>query len=140
MTGDEQAVDAVVRQLYAAIDGLISGQGLGQMAELWHQDDDVTSVHVSGDWAHGWDAVRVIWETFASIGVKEFGGLFVQSLVVRVRGDFAYTAAVLGHPMPGIDTMAGTDILERRQGQWKLVHHHIDRSPKVIEAISQSSN
>jgi ketosteroid isomerase-like protein len=135
----EQAqVEAAVRRFYDAIDALIRGEGTARMQECWHHTTRVTGGHPSGEWSQGWDEVLATWEVFASFGRSDRGGGRIQSLRVHVYGDVAYTVALfVVAPAFGGDTLACTNVLHRVDGQWKLVHHHADKSPRMAAALEK---
>jgi ketosteroid isomerase-like protein len=138
MTNEEQAVEAATRQFYAAIEAMVSGKGLDAMREAWHQDDRVTGGHPSGEWSKGWDEVWATWEVFASFGRADRGGSKIRNLSVRVCGDMAYATSIfIASPAFGGDSLACTNVLERKNGVWKLVHHHADKSPAMGAALEK---
>jgi ketosteroid isomerase-like protein len=141
MTDDEQQVKAAVTRFYDAIEHMVSGKGLEPMRDAWHHTNRVTGGHPSGDWAEGWEQIWATWEIFASFGRKDRGGSKIKNLSVYVYGDVAYaTLHFVASPAFGGDTLACTDILHRRDGVWKLVHHHADKSPSMgvaLERIAQ---
>ena len=138
MTNDEQEVRTAVTRFYDAIEHMVRGDGLEPMRDAWHHTTRVTGGHPSGDWAEGWDEVWATWEVFASFGRKDRGGSKVKSLSVYVYGDVAYaTVLFVASPTFGGDTLACTDILHRRDGAWKLIHHHADKSPSMGAALEK---
>lgn len=135
MTDDEQEVENVIKRFIQAIDDLLSGRGMDAMEAVWHHDDFVTSGHPGGDWAHGWDQVKTFWGVLGSLGGSGRGGIEIRRIHVRASGDMAYVASVTKTPASfGGDVITTTNVLERRDGEWKLVHHHADRSSKVVSA------
>ena len=63
-------------------------------------------------------------------------------VVVPTAGDVAYTLgtehgqAKLADESIGIDWRV-TNIYRREAGEWKIVHHHTDVSPAVVEALDR---
>ncbi len=138
MTNDEQQVRAVVLRLCGAIEDLANGKGLKTMRDVWHQSPLVTSAHPAGDWAEGWDEVWATWEVFASFGREGRGGSRVESVRVRVFGDFAYAATTfVAAPAFGGESLSFTNVFQRIDGEWKIIHHHADKSPKMAEALEK---
>lgn len=132
MTGDEEAVLAATKRFYAAIDDMVCGRGLDAMKAVWLHDERVTSGHPTGDWAFGWDEVLATWEVFASFGTPEHTGSVVRDVRPNVYGDIAYTTSVFTTPPAfGASTLSCTNILRRVDGEWKIIHHHADKAPKM---------
>ncbi len=138
MTSDEREVEAATRRLYAAIELATCGGGSEALSEAWHHTDRVTTGHPSGDWARGWDEVRITWELLASFGRADRGGSKITSLEVNVYGNVAYTTCMF-HSAPtfGGVSLCCTNVLERIDGVWKVIHHHVDKSPEVAAAFER---
>jgi ketosteroid isomerase-like protein len=138
MTSDESDVrDATVR-FYDAIEAMVSGKGLGPMQAAWHHTERVTSKHPSGEWAQGWEEVLATWKVFASFGRDGRGGSRIRDLSVHVYGDVAYTTCIfIASPAFGGDALACTNVLHRSGGAWKVVHHHVDKSPSMGAALEK---
>lgn len=141
MIKDEQAVREAAVRFYDAIEAMVSGKGLELMREVWHHTPRVTSGHPSGDWARGWDEVWATWEVFASFGHPSRGGSTIRDLQVYVYGDVAYTTcAFTTSPIFGGEHLACTNVLNRVDGAWKIIHHHADKAPKMaayLEKVAQ---
>jgi ketosteroid isomerase-like protein len=98
-------------------------------------------MHPFGSRSLGWEEVRASWEQAAqafSDGQVELDDL----VVVPVAGDTAYTLgtehgqAKIGEESIRIDWRA-TNIYRREAGGWKMVHHHTDVSPAVVEVLDR---
>jgi ketosteroid isomerase-like protein len=138
MTPDETAVEKANRLFFDAIEAMISGQGLALMREAWHHSSSVTSKHPITQWAHGWDEVSTIWEASAAFGRADRGGSRLAMSTIRVHGDIAYVACVLETaPAWGGESLSCTNILSRIDGNWRLVHHHIDAGPGMVAALER---
>ena len=136
MNSDERAVEAAVRRFYDAINDMSSGRTHETMREAWLHDDRVTTGHPSGDWAYGWDEVWTTWEIFASFGGEGREGLKVLKLHVRVCGDMAYAAVTVSlAPVFSGAVLECTNVLLQDNGAWKIIHHHADRSPELMQAL-----
>jgi ketosteroid isomerase-like protein len=133
---DETQVLAGVRTFYAAIEDMICGRGLASMDKAWHHTDWVTSKHPVSDWAVGWEEVKTVWEVVARFGRHDRGGSSLVNARVRLRGDMALVAVIFqAAPAWGSERLMCTDVLERIDGQWKLVHHHADAGPAMAAAL-----
>jgi ketosteroid isomerase-like protein len=138
MTSDESEVRAATVRFYDAIEALVSGKGLGPMQDAWHHTARVTSGHPSGDWAQGWDEVFATWKVFASFGKEGRGGSRIQDLTVHPYGDIAYTTCTfVASPAFGGDLLSCTNVLQKLGGEWKIIHHHADKSPRMGAALEK---
>lgn len=60
------------------------------------------------------------------------------SISTWVYGDVAYTTSVFqASPAWGGEKMMCTNVLQRLEGQWKIIHHHADPSPAMAEALEK---
>jgi len=107
--------------------------------EVWSHGSDVTALHPLGGRETGWREVRASWEQVA----QEFsdGQVSIEELVVVPLSDeVAYTLgtehgqAKLGDETVSIDWRV-TNIYRREEGEWKMVLHHTDVSPALVEAL-----
>ena len=138
MTSDESEVRDATARFYAAIEAMVSGKGLAPMQDAWHHTPSVTSGHPRGDWAHGWDEVFATWKVFAGFGKEGRGGSRIQDLTVHVYGDFAYTTCTfVASPAFGGDHLSCTNVLQKLNGEWKIIHHHADKSARMGAALEK---
>lgn len=138
MTPDETAVEQATRQFYAAIEDMISGRGLDTIRSAWHHTDKVTSKHPMSDWAIGWEEVWATWEAAAPFGREDRGGSTLLSVKVFVYGDIAYaTSAFKASPSWGGEKLMCTNVLQRIEGVWKIIHHHADPGPGMNAALER---
>lgn len=134
----EDDVRAATVRFYDAIDQMVTGKGLEAMTAAWHHDDFVTAAHPTGDWARGWEPILATWEAFSLLGGPQHAGSQILDLVVRVNGDLAYTTGTfVTAPSFGAERFNVTNVLERIRGEWKIVHHHADKSPGLAAAIAK---
>lgn len=138
MADEEKEVYQATERFYQAIEDLVSGRGLERMRNAWHQNDRVTSGHPSGEWSQGWDEVWASWQVFASFGRSDRGGSKIRDLKVRVYGDVAYAICIFEASAGfGGDSIPCTNVLHRMNGEWKIVHHHADKSPAMGAALER---
>jgi ketosteroid isomerase-like protein len=141
MTQDEKDVLAAVVRFYEAIEAMISGKGLDAMRAAWHHAPDVSTAHPAGTWAHGWEEVDATWEVFASFGKPENAGTRIGELKVHVQGDVGWVTGVFtAAPSFGSVQMNITDVLARRDGAWKIVHHHADKTPSMEKDLERMAD
>ena len=107
--------------------------------EVWSHGSDVTTLHPLGGRETGWEEVRASWEQVAQ--AFSDGQVSIEALVVvPLADDVAYTLrtehdqAKLGDETVGIDWRV-TNIYRREEGEWKVVHHHPDVSPALVEVL-----
>ncbi len=87
----------------------------------------------------GWEEVRASWEQVAP--AFSDGQVSIEDMVVVLLSeDVAYTLgtengqAKLGEETVSIDWRV-TNIYRREEGEWKMVHHHTDVSPALVEVF-----
>ena len=139
MTTDEEQILAAAKRFYGAIEEVATGKGVDAIKETWHQTADVTSAHPTGEWMHGWDEILASWQVFASFGREGAGGSKIRDLRAHYSGgDLAYTTGVFvaGAGFGGA-SMNVTNVLQRVNGVWKIVHHHADKAPTLEAAMEK---
>ena len=138
------AVEDEIRQaserFYAALNREINGDP-GPMMEVWSHGSNVATMHPLGGINVGWEEVRAGWEQAAQ-AISD-GQVSLDDLVVLpISDDVAYTVGTEhGRAKFGSDTIGVewrvTNIYRREGGEWKIVHHHTDVSPAVVEAFAR---
>jgi ketosteroid isomerase-like protein len=110
------------------------------MADIWSHSATVTTMHPIGGREVGWDAVRASFEQVAQVASD--GKVELKDQLVRVAGDVAYEMGVeqgqlklAGH-RAAIEHRV-TNIYQRQAGAWKMVHHHTDTSPAMLDILSR---
>jgi ketosteroid isomerase-like protein len=135
----ENEVREASRKFYAALNRMANGEK-GSMNDVWSHDPGVTAMHPIGGRTTGWEGVRASFDGVAEIAADATLGLKDQ--FIRVLGDVAYELGV----EQGQFKMAGnpvrveirvTNIYKRDAGGWRIIHHHTDTSPAMIEVLSR---
>lgn len=135
----EDEVRKASRQFYAALNQMANGDS-GAMADVWSHSATVTTMHPIGGREVGWDAVRASFEQVAKMASD--GKIELKDQLIRVAGDVAYEMGV----EQGQLTLAGhqaalehrvTNVYQRQAGAWKMVHHHTDTSPAMLDILSR---
>jgi ketosteroid isomerase-like protein len=112
----------------------------GPLADIWSHNEDVTTMHPIGGREVGWDQVRGSWEQVAKLAAS--GQVKLVDQMIRVSGDLACELGV----EQGKITIAGqeasidhrvTNIYRREGGTWKIVHHHTDLSPAMLDILKR---
>ena len=138
MSGEDE-VRKASQQFYAALNRMANGDS-GGMADVWSHTATVTTMHPIGGREVGWDAVRASFEQVAKVASE--GKIELKDQLIRVAGDVAYEMGVeqgqlklAGH-QAAIEHRV-TNIYQRQAGAWKVVHHHTDTSPAMLEILSR---
>ena len=132
-------IEIATSRFYAAVEQATLGNGVQAIIDSWHHTETATTVHPSGEWARGWEEVLATWAILASFGAPQRGGSYMHSLNVNLtHGDVAYVTCIFhSSPTFGSVDLACTNVLQRLGGEWKIVHHHIDKSPVVAAAFER---
>lgn len=124
-------------QFYAALTEMANGEA-SSMSSVWAHGNDVTALHPIGGRHEGWDETR---SSFEQVGSLASGGqVQLRDQMIQVGTDLAYEVGI----EEGEITLAGervsinqrvTNIYRREGGTWKMVHHHTDLSPEMIDLL-----
>jgi ketosteroid isomerase-like protein len=135
----EDDVRSASTTFYAALNQMIKGDA-GALADVWSHADTVTTQHPIGGRETGWDNVGPTWDQVAK--VSSGGQVALQDQHIQVGGDMAYEVGTekgeltLGGERVAIDARV-TNVYRREGGTWKIVHHHTDISPAMVEALGK---
>ena len=97
-------------------------------------------MHPIGGRQVGWEAVRASFEQIAQLASD--GQVELKDQLIHVAGDLAYEVGI----EQGRVTLAGqpvtleyrvTNIYQREAGVWKMIHHHTDTSPAMLDVLSR---
>lgn len=132
----EDEVRQASSQFYAALNQMLKGDA-SSMSAIWSHGA-VTTMHPIGGREVGWDAVRGSFEQVAKAPIG--GNVELKDQLIEVYGDLAYEMgtesgqmSLAGHQAP-IDQRV-TNIYHREDGTWKIIHHHGDVSPAMMEIL-----
>jgi ketosteroid isomerase-like protein len=126
-------------RFYAALNRMTDGDA-APLADIWSHGATVTTLHPIGGRQTGWDEVRGSFEQVAQLATG--GHVDVRDQSIQVDGDLAYEVGV----EVGQATIAGervtieqrvTNVYRREAGEWKIVHHHTDVSPAMLDILSR---
>ena len=126
-------------QFYAGLNRMANGE-VGALADIWSHGAGVTTMHPIGGRQVGWDEVQGSFDGIAK--VSSDGNIGLKDQLIQVAGDMAYELGI----EHGQFKMAGnqvslehrvTNIYRREAGAWKLVHHHADTSPAMLDVLSR---
>jgi ketosteroid isomerase-like protein len=135
----EDEVRKASEQFYTAINRMANGDA-GSQADIWSHSTAVTAMHPIGGQQVGWDKVRESFQQVAQIASE--GRIKLDDQIIQVTGDLAYELGV----ERGQAKFAGqqvtldhrvTNIYRREVGGWKIVHHHTDVSPAMLNVLNR---
>jgi ketosteroid isomerase-like protein len=135
----EEDVREVSMQFYNALTDM--GNGIaGKMGEIWSHDESVTAMHPINGRDLGWTAVKNSFDQVA--GIASDGKLELKDQLIRVVGDVAYEIGTETgkFKLAGNEIIIGqrvTNIYQLKDGQWKMIHHHADISPAMLDVLSK---
>jgi ketosteroid isomerase-like protein len=133
----EDEVRTASAQFYAALNSMMVGDA-APLGDVWSHSASVSTMHPIGGRQTGWDEVRGSFEQVAQLASGGHAELRDQSL--QVAGDMAYEVGI----EQGQATLAGeqitieqrvTNIYRREAGGWKIVHHHTDLAPAMLDLL-----
>lgn len=135
----EDEIRKASTQFYDGLNRMLNGDG-GALADIWSHSATVTAMHPIGGRQVGWDAVR---ESFAKVAeLSSDGKVGLKDPLIQVSGDMACEVGIehgqlklAGQPVT-IEHRV-TNIYQREAGAWKIVHHHTDVSPAMLDALSR---
>lgn len=135
----EDEVRRASDEFYAALNRMGNGEK-GTMTNIWSRGPQVTAMHPIGGRTTGWDAVTASFDRVAEMAAN--ARISLKEQVIQVVGDVAYELGVeygevqlAGHPVSLEHRV--TNIYKREAGSWKLVHHHTDTSPGMLDVVSR---
>lgn len=126
-------------QFYAALSQMANSDA-SAMSAVWAHNNDVTALHPIGGRNEGWDETRSAFEQVGSLASG--GQVQLRDQIIQVGTDLAYEVGI----EEGEITLAGehiaishrvTNIYRREDGAWKMVHHHADPSPAMLDLLSR---
>jgi ketosteroid isomerase-like protein len=137
---DEASVRVTVLKFYEALEDLLRNRGTDGISDIWHHDDGASTAHPFGHWAIGWDEVWAAWQESAAVfayyrghdgRTDNIGN--IHDLKVTVVGELAFAIGVYKSVMyfpdrPRPLSVKCTDVLQKRNGAWKMLHHHADEA------------
>jgi ketosteroid isomerase-like protein len=136
MSAEDQVREASAR-FYAALSRMAQGT-VGAMDDIWSRHAGSTAMHPIAGREVGWESVKNSFDQFAQIATA--GQVALKDQWIRVLGDVAYEIGVEygGGTLGGIPATwehRVTNIYHREDGTWKMVHHHSDMSPTMMDVL-----
>jgi ketosteroid isomerase-like protein len=135
----EDEVRMASAQLYAALNRMLNGDA-ASLTDIWSHSATVTTMHPIGGRDVGWDQVRKWFEQLSQL--TSAGQVRLSDQFIQVAGDIAYELGVeharftlAGQPVAGDCRV--TNIYRPESGTWKVVHHHTDATPAMLNVYSR---
>lgn len=138
----EDEVRNASNQFYAALNKMTNGNSQA-LSDIWSHNPAVTTMHPIGGRQVGW---KNVWETWDQTSkVASDGQVKLEDQLIRVIGDMAYEIGVenAGFRIAGekvTDQVRVTNIYQKEGGTWKIIHHHTDLSPTMMEVLHKLQN
>jgi len=138
MSAEEEVRDAS-KQFYTALNRMANGDS-SLMASGWSHGPEVTVLHPIDGREIGWDAVNASFEQFAQVAAD--GRIDLKDQIIRVEKDVAYELGVeQGECKLGGHSVAFrhrvTNIYRREAAGWRMIHHHSDTSPAMLDVLAK---
>lgn len=137
----ETEVEQASDQFYAALNQMVATGDAGPVTAVWSQSQAGSTMHPIGGREIGRDQVLAAWE---QAGPAFSGGKASAHdlVVIPLCDDVAYTVGIERFEgKMGGETVRGewraTNIYRREDGGWKIVHHHTDASPVLMEMLAR---
>jgi len=135
----EEEIRKASKQFYSALNKMVNGN-TDPMGEIWLHEETSTAMHPIGGRDTGWNAVKQSFEQVA--GLASDGNVELKDQLIHAAGELAYEIGIeAGHA-----TLAGqkvsfnhrvTNIYQRKNGTWKMIHHHADISPAMLDVLNK---
>lgn len=138
MSAEDEVRKASMR-FYSSLSKMANGDS-STMPDAWSHTDRVTAMHPIGGREVGWEAIKKSFDMVGQLASE--GEVALKDQVINVIGDVAYEIGiehghfkVAGNPI-SIEQRV-TNIYQRQAGDWKMIHHHTDISPAMLEVLSR---
>jgi ketosteroid isomerase-like protein len=120
---EHREVEAANRAFYQAFETL----EIAEMEKVWLRAPHIKCVHPGWPLLVGWGPVMASWERIFD---NTFGMRFTLTDVrVHVNGNFGWVMLIeeldaRGYDGPSRSQILTTNLFEKQDGQWFIVHHH----------------
>lgn len=135
----ESEVRSASEKFYAALNRMANGEA-GTMTDVWSHSADATALHPIGGRDDGWEKIRESFDNVASIASD--GQIKLTDQIIHGAGDLAYELGTergklkLGGLQVAVEHRV-TNVYRREGGAWKVVHHHTDLSPAMMDVLAR---
>ncbi len=127
------------KKFYSGLNRMANGE-LNAFTDSWSHDESSTAMHPIGGREVGWNAVK---NSFDQVGkAASDGKVELVDQLINVLGDVAYEIGKESarFKLAGQEVKAEirvTNIYHKADGTWKVVHHHTDISPEMVELLKK---
>jgi ketosteroid isomerase-like protein len=124
-------------EFYTALNRMLNGDA-SPLADIWSHSAAVTTMHPIGGRDVGWPNVAGAWERVARLASG--GRVELSDQLIRASSEMAYEVGIergqfkLGGQQVSIEHRV-TNIYRQEGGKWKIVHHHTDISPAMVDIL-----
>jgi ketosteroid isomerase-like protein len=138
MSAKEEVMQAS-KNFYSALNSMANGK-VGAFDNSWSHNASVTAMHPIDGREVGWDNVK---NSFDQVGkIASEGKVELIDQIVNVLGDAAYEIGRerAQFKLAGQEVKAEirvTNIYHKDGGKWKIVHHHTDVAPEMVELLKK---
>jgi ketosteroid isomerase-like protein len=135
----QEEVRRASERFYGALNRMANGDA-SLMPGAWSHGPEVTAMHPIDGREMGWEAVKASFDQFAQVATD--GTIDLKDQIIRVEGDIAYELGIeQGKAMLGGHSVTYkhrvTNIYRREGEGWRMIHHHSDTSPAMLEVLAK---
>lgn len=137
----EDGVHAISDAFYGLLNEMMVGTPVAErIAPLWLDTEGVTAMHPIGGRDTGLEVLKGAFDGVASLATG--GDIRIDDQAIAVFGDTAIETGV----ERGRAVLAGeeftleyrvTNVYLRTEDGWRMVHHHTDLSPPIIDLLAR---
>lgn len=127
------------KKFYTGLNRMANGEN-NTLEDAWSHNASVTAMHPIGGREVGWDAVGGSFNQVAQMASE--GKVELKDQLIQILGDVAYEWGIeqaqlklAGHEIESEHRV--TNIYQKEGGAWKMVHHHTDISPGMVEVLKK---
>jgi len=147
---DTTSMNATLDGLIAANDALYAGLNemfkgnIEPLNNLWSHSESISYMGPFGESMIGWNAVGAEFSKVADM--KLGGSISYKDMYAYLGSDFGYTTCVEeGENMdadgnPVSVSHRATNIFQLENGEWRLIHHHTDKSHQLDAIYDEAAN
>lgn len=127
------------KKFYAGLNNMANGTN-NALVNAWSHNSSVTAMHPIGGREVGWDKVN---DSFNQVGgIASEGKVELKDQLINVLGDVAYEIGIeqVQAKFAGEEIKADvrvTNIYQKDGGTWKMIHHHSDTAPAMLELMGR---
>jgi ketosteroid isomerase-like protein len=136
----ENEVREASKKFYAGLNRMMNGEN-NVMNDAWSHNSSVTAMHPIGGREIGWEKVNDSFNQVSNLATS--GKVVLKDQLINILGDVAYEvgveqiqqAKIAGEEISG--EVRVTNIYRKDGGTWKIIHHHSDPAPAMLELLNR---